>query len=54
MELFLRQTGCEPSRLAALRRFFTLLTGEAQRTPDPRPPDVALVPLWASRLRGSR
>jgi len=33
-----------------LRRFFTLLTDEAQRTPDRRPPDVALVPLWASRL----
>jgi signal transduction histidine kinase len=33
-----------------LRRFFTLLTGEAQRTRDWRPPDVALVPLWASPL----
>jgi signal transduction histidine kinase len=31
-----------------LKRFFTLLTGEAQRTPDRRPPDVALAPLWAS------
>jgi signal transduction histidine kinase len=33
-----------------LRRFFTLLTGEAQRTRERRPPDIALVPLWASPL----
>ena len=31
-----------------LRRFLTLLTGEAHRATYWRPPDVALVPLWAS------
>ena len=31
-----------------LRRFLTLLTGEAHQAPDWRPPDVARVPLWAS------
>jgi signal transduction histidine kinase len=31
-----------------LRRWLTLLTDEAHRAPDSRPPDVALVPLWAS------
>ena len=31
-----------------LRRFLTLLTGEAHRATHWRPPDVARVPLWAS------
>jgi signal transduction histidine kinase len=31
-----------------LRRFLTLLTEEAHRANDRRPPDVALVPLWTS------
>jgi len=31
-----------------LGRFLTILTGEAQRATDWRPPDVARVPLWAS------
>jgi signal transduction histidine kinase len=31
-----------------LRRFLTLLTAEVHRATDGRPPDLALVPLWAS------
>lgn len=31
-----------------LRRFLTLLTDEADRAADRRPPDIALVPPWAS------
>jgi signal transduction histidine kinase len=31
-----------------LKRFLTLLTTDAHRATDWRPPDVALVPLWAS------
>jgi signal transduction histidine kinase len=31
-----------------LRRFLTLLTGEAHLAPDWRPPDVTRVPFWAS------